>query len=307
MRKFNSFLFAILAVMAVAQLFCSCEKEEDSEEPKPVSQLTFTTEMEIGSTIEFWFNLGSVPTEIIGATVVSSDDTDMDGGGPYMSELSILTCVLTDHTVTMKGDIISIYLPEMELTSLDVSQSYALESLNCSYNKLTSLNVSNCKKLVQLACVDNSISSLDVSKCPELTHLNCGANPQLTTLDLSKNKALEILTCFMNNMTELDVSNCPKLQDISCSHNKLTSLDVSKNPLLEYLDCRKNKIKAATMSEIIRTLPDWTGKEGNFWPNVRYNGVLRVIMLDDSNEENELNEADKAIAQQKNWEVDAPH
>lgn len=304
MKKFNSFLFAILAVMAVAQLFCSCKKEIDYEEPKPVSQLTFTTDMEIGSTIEFWFNLGSVPTEIIGATVVSSDDTDMDGGGPYMSELTILTCELTDHTVTMKGDIISIDLSEMELTSLDVSQSYALESLNCSFNKLTSLNVSNCKKLVQLACVDNSISSLDVSNCPELTHLNCGANPKLTTLDLSKNKALINITCFLNNMTQLDVSNCPELQCIFCSHNKLTSLDVSKNPILETLDCRKNKIKAATMSEIIRTLPDWTGKEGSYWPDVSYNGTLRV-MSGESDEENELNEADKAIAQQKNWKVDS--
>lgn len=74
---------------------------------------------------------------------------------------------------------------ENQLTSLDVSECTALETLYCGSNLLTNLVVGKNTVLTDFECKSNQLTTLDVSGCPALETLNCAFN-QLTTLDLSK-------------------------------------------------------------------------------------------------------------------------
>ena len=123
------------------------------------------------------------------------------------------------------------------ITSLDVSKSTALTTLECYDCKgLTSLDVSKNAALTTLDCNNTDLTSLDVSKNTALTTLDCG-NTDFTSLDVSKNTALTTLDCSYTDLTSLDVSKNTALTELYCNHTSLTSLDVSKNIALEWLNC----------------------------------------------------------------------
>ena len=283
MKKYYSLLFALLAVMAMALVFVSCEKEINHEEPKPESknQMTFTTEHPVGSKMWLFLKRGEQPTEVIGAKEIYDEnpfdgDTNPFDGSSDNGEI-ILGLELEKQTVTIKGDITYITFYEPMLTALDVSKNPILEYLYIHYNIST-------------------LASLDVSKNTALTTLIC-FGCQLKELDVSKNTALKALSCDENNLTSLDVSNCPKLEVLRCGYNKLTSLDISKNPELKFLHCQGNKIKAEEMSKIINSLTDWSGQDKDGY------GHLSAISFYPTLEENEIMEEDIKIAEDKNWEI----
>ena len=275
MKKYYSLLFALLAVMAMALVFVSCEKETDYEEPKPESknQMTFTTGHPVGKTIWVFLKKDERPTEVIGAKEIYGENP-FDGGIP-INEI-ILGLKLENQTVTIKGDITYIEFNEPKLTALDVSNNPILEYLSLHYN-------------------NSHLASLDVSKNTALTTLICDGS-QLEELDVSKNTALQVLSCNENNLTSLDVSKCPKLSMIWCSYNKFTSLDISKNPELRLLHCQSNKIKAEEMSKIINSLPDWSEQDKEGYGNL-------YTTSNSTLEENEITEEDVKIAKEKNWKV----
>ena len=275
MRKYYSLLFAVLAVMAMALVVVSCNKETDYEEPKPESknQMTFTTGHPVGKTIWVFLKKDERPTEVIGAKEIYGENP-FDGGIP-INEI-ILGLELENQTVTIKGDITYIEFNEPKLTALDVSNNPILEYLSLHYN-------------------NSHLASLDVSKNTALTTLVCNGS-QLEELDVSKNTALQVLSCNENNLTSLDVSKCPKLSMIWCSYNKFTSLDISKNPELRLLHCQSNKIKAEEMSKIINSLPDWSEQDKEGYGNL-------YTTSNSTLEENEITEEDVKIAKKKNWEV----
>lgn len=275
MRKYYSLLFAVLAVMAMALVVVSCNKETDYEEPKPESknQMTFTTGHPVGKTIWVFLKKDERPTEVIGAKEIYGENP-FDGGIP-INEI-ILGLKLENQTVTIKGDITYIEFNEPKLTALDVSNNPILEYLSLHYN-------------------NSHLASLDVSKNTALTTLICDGS-QLEELDVSKNTALQVLSCNENNLTSLDVSKCPKLSMIWCSYNKFTSLDISKNPELRLLHCQSNKIKAEEMSKIINSLPDWSEQDKEGYGNL-------YTTSNSTLEENEITEEDVKIAKEKNWKV----
>jgi hypothetical protein len=106
---------------------------------------------------------------------------------------------LTSSTVTITGDVTSLYCEGNSLISLDVSGDTLLTELFCYANSLTSLDVSKCTKLTTLNCDHNSLTKLDVSNCTEMTGLGCEYN-KLTELDLSNPNKLVILQCEGNNL-----------------------------------------------------------------------------------------------------------
>ena len=275
MKKYYSLLFALLAVMAMALVFVSCEKEIDHEDPKPESknQMTFTTEHPVGKTMWVFLKKDERPTEVIGAKEIYGENP-FDGGIP-VNEI-ILGLELENQTVTIKGDITYIEFNEPKLTALDVSNNPILEYLSLHYN-------------------NSHLASLDVSKNTALTTLICDGS-QLEELDVSKNTALQNLSCEKNNLTSLDVSKCPKLSMIWCGYNKFTSLDISKNPELILLHCQSNKIKAEEMSKIINSLPDWSEQDKEGYGNL-------YTTSNSTLEENEITEEDVKIAEKKNWKV----
>ncbi len=274
MRKYYSLLFAVLAVMAMALVFVSCEKDIDKEEPKPESknQITFTTEHPVGKTMWVFLKKDERPTEVIGAKEIYGENPY--DGGPVAE--TILGLKLEKQTVTIKGDITYIEFDEPNFTTLDVSKNPILEDLRFHNHY-------------------KPIASLDVSKNSALTFLAC-EGCQLEELDVSKNTALISLSCDDNNLTSLDVSNCPELSSLGCFFNKLTSLDISKNPKLKSLDCGINKINAEEMSKIINSLPDWSEQAEEGYGHL-------IINANSTLDENEITEEDVKIAEKKNWKV----
>jgi hypothetical protein len=106
---------------------------------------------------------------------------------------------LKSDTVTITGDVTSLYCGGNSLTSLDVSGDTLLTYLSCDNNSLTSLDVSKCTKLTILSCSYNSLTKLDVSNCTKLTWLDCEHN-KLTELDVSNSNKLERIYCEGNNL-----------------------------------------------------------------------------------------------------------
>lgn len=267
-------LFVIFAIA----VFCGCEKEDEGNSVTQDPQITLMTNKKVGETIVLRFRDNNKPTEVIGATKISEEEIDMDGG-IFDAWVVDITYELTSQTVIVKGDIAKLRCRDNGLTSLDVSKCPGLDFLQCDNNQLTMLNVSN-----------NS----------ELGYLECDNN-QLTQLDVSKNSHLAILSCSGNKLTSLDVSKNLELEALFCGSNKLTSLDVSKNIKLYYLNCKHNEIKEAEMSKIIKVLPDWTGKLILYFWDYPENYATISAVSTNSDEGNEVSEADIKIAEEKNW------
>ena len=150
------------------------------------------------------------------------------------------------------------------LTSLDLSDCSALQTLDCVNNQLTSLDLSNCPALYELFCDGNRLTTLDVSGCPALYKLFCDGN-RLTSLDLSSCPDLYTLSCEGNQLTSLDLSDCSALQTLYSSNNQLTSLDLSSCPDLDYFSCGDNPLQSMTilqeqmrywMEDIMMQYPD---------------------------------------------------
>jgi Leucine-rich repeat (LRR) protein len=95
-----------------------------------------------------------------------------------------------------------------------------------------------------------------------------------------------------NPLSVLDVSNNPELTELHCDDNRLTALALSGNPKLSQLLCRRNKIAGENMTALIAGLPDRSDKPG---------GYIELIDLSSSREQNEFNDAQKAMLAKKNW------
>ena len=222
-----------------------------------IGVITMTTSKKVGEKISLriW---GNDHLSIRGTTWTSS----------VFADGTFITYTLTSQTVTIYGDVTTLYCYENQLTSLDVTRNTALTNLYCSKNQLTSLDLSGCTSLkwldcynnqltslnltrntalISLNCYKNQLTSLDLTRSTALTSLNC-SNNQLTSLDLSKNAALTTLNCSSNRLTNLDLSENRALKTLNCFSNQLTSLDLSNHNALESLSCEKNQLIRLNLS-----------------------------------------------------------
>jgi len=111
------------------------------------------------------------------------------------------------------------------ISSIDLSNNIALESLICRDNNLTSLDLSSNTKLVDLYTNGNPLGSIDLSKNMALQNLGLGSC-NLTDIDLSKNSALKLLDLYNNQLTSLNLSNNISLEELYLNNNALTSLNI---------------------------------------------------------------------------------
>ena len=81
---------------------------------------------------------------------------------------------------------------------------------------------------------------------------------------------------------------------ILCSSNQITSVDLNNSPDLKSLSCYMNAIKGENMTNLVKSLPDRTGKTA---------GKIIVYAKSDSKEQNVITKGDVAIAKAKNWIV----
>jgi len=139
-------------------------------------------------------NETNFPDSVFRNYVSMNYDTDSDGKLSE-SEISITKFLhISGKGITsLKGiefftELVFLECDSNQLTSLDVSNNSALNTLTCSSNQLTSLDVSNNTALTILSCDSNQLTSLNVNNTA-LKFLHCDGN-QLTSLDVSNNTAL---------------------------------------------------------------------------------------------------------------------
>ena len=77
-----------------------------------------------------------------------------------------------------------------------------------------------------------------------------------------------------------------------CTSSQITSMDFTNCPDLRSLYCYMNAIKGENMTNLVKSLPDRTGKTAG-----------KIIVYSDGREKNVITKADVAIAKAKNWNV----
>lgn len=164
--------------------------------------------------------------------------------------------------VAIYGDITYLAAAANELTSIDVSGSPHLITLNVPMNNLTAVNISQNRMLTRLDVSDNDIRSLIVTANTELVSLWC-FNNQMTELDVAANSNLEFLDCSGNQLNSLDVSANTQLSRLLVYNNRLTALDISQNPLLNRLWAFGNELPDTETENLVSTLRSVTS--GDLW------------------------------------------
>jgi Leucine-rich repeat (LRR) protein len=146
------------------------------------------------------------------------------------------------------SDLKDIKVLATSITSLNLSQNLALETIDCNNNSLTSLTLPATSGLTTLSCIDNQILSIDVSQNTGLIDFRCSTN-LLTSLDVSQNNLLTVLYCDDNQITNLNVAGASSLITLKCIFNLISSLDVTQNNLLSILLCDVNSLTALDLSQ----------------------------------------------------------
>lgn len=197
---------------------------------------------------------------------------DLDGDGKRAedgTENVTLFNAYQDYTlvpgvseIAIYGDITYLAAAGNELTSIDVSGSSYLTTLNVPMNNLTAVNVSQNTMLQRLDVSDNGISALIVSANTELVSLWC-FNNQLAALDVAANSSLEYLDCSGNQLANLDISTNTQLSRLLVYNNQLIALDISKNPVLNRLWAFGNPLGDTEAENIVSALRSATN--GDLW------------------------------------------
>lgn len=143
------------------------------------------------------------------------------------------------------------------LTSLTLpSDKTSLKELILHDNPLlTTLNVDDYTALNTLSYTGNGFKSVNVNENTSLRVLECYGN-ELTSLDVSNNTALMFLSCQNNLLTSLDLSNNTDLRALECGNNQLTELDLSSNTKLRTEVIEYDSIYQS-FSDSINTVPSW--------------------------------------------------
>ena len=151
----------------------------------------------------------------------------------------------------------SLYCPNNQITTLDISQNISLTWLNCYDNQLTSLNLNGAIALVGIYAWNNQLANLDVSQNASLISLLCNNN-QLTSLNLSQ------ISCALQ-INESDFSGNPNLNCI-----EVTDLSCWQNNFNEFLDttyqyystnCSATTIQEYTTNKELLKVTDLLGRE----------------------------------------------
>lgn len=185
--------------------------------------------------------------------------------------------------IDIYGDITYLGAASNKLTSIDISKSSHLLTLNVPINNLTALDLSGNHALSRLDCSENSLPILDVSQNRELLSL-WSFNNELTSLDVSNNRYISFLDCSGNNLTAIDVSNNEDLARLVCYNNQISSLSISKNSKLNRVWIYGNQFAEQELQDLMSTLP--IVSKGDLWAS-----------------ENMLNDKDKEELNSKGWEV----
>jgi hypothetical protein len=130
------------------------------------------------------------------------------------------------------------------LTTLDVTNNTALETLHCHVNNLSTINLTLNTALKELVVRSNNLTNLDISQNTNLESLYC-FNNKLKSLDISQNALVEELYCQANSLTLLNMNNISTLT--------LTNFNATNNPNLICIEVDDTSAAVSTWTNIDAT------------------------------------------------------
>lgn len=153
--------------------------------------------------------------------------TNLDGIEYFkVKELTIRRTTITDLVFPELDSLEWLFIEDVGLETLDISNLHNLTSLQVPNNNLKEIDISNNTNLKDLICNDNELLELDVSGLSNLQNLYC-QNNNIETLILNNVPSLQYLYCYDNNLESIDLSDTSGLQYLYCYNNKLKELDLS--------------------------------------------------------------------------------
>ena len=211
----------------------------------PYNTITGVIDLSNSINIEEVYGAGSVNGNIITNIIFNSSNnytlTDLYVGGNQITNID-LTKLYALETLNIDNN---------PLNSLDLSSNTMLSDLSFGYfsnnptnpiiTPISNIDLSANTLLYNLRFWNTQITSLDVSNHPNLLILDVRYN-QLTSINTNGAIDLKYFKCYNNQLTSLDLSTNSSIRDLLCYNNQLTSLDLSNNPTLNYLDCSSNQL-----------------------------------------------------------------
>ncbi|AXG71976.1 internalin-J [Kordia sp. SMS9] len=227
---------------------------------------------------------GQVPTSLIESitslNVENLNISDITGIEDFaaLQELAIADNAITSLDLSNNLAIESIYAGNNQLTSINISNNTLLERLWVHESNLTSIDLSNNTALQVLSVSNNNLTSLDVSNNTAIYNLFASYN-SLTSIDVSNNTALQQFHVISNSLTALDVTNNTSITNFQFHFNNLTEIDLSNNPALSFLSGRDNNLTSLDVSNNPVLAKIWCGNNVITSINITNNPLITVFQM----------------------------
>lgn len=158
-----------------------------------------------------------------------------------VTDFNVENLLVTSIDVSNSPGLLTLNVGDNSLTSLDVTANTSLTTLNFYLNNIPTIDLSNNTALVNLSCFDAGLTALSVTNNTLLQNLFL-SNNTVATLNVSTNTALLNLECSNNSLSALSVTTNTLLTSLLCDGNTISTLDVSANTALVTLDCSSNSL-----------------------------------------------------------------
>lgn len=244
---------------------------------KPDEVLRFTTDVETGNNLSFeltsnipdakiYIDYGdhelkeyTIQTYInpyggrISGTVAGEGEVIVYADqGVYLTNLQLSNNLITSINLSKSRNIHTLNLGYNQLDSIDISKNKRLQNIDVSNNRIAELNLSGHNNLINLECSGNQMKSLVLTNCTSVKYLRANNN-QLSAINLQNQTALEELELYNNRLTSINLVYLNQLKTLKISNNYLTTLDLQWNPELNVLWADTNCFKYSTMPQSTAT------------------------------------------------------
>lgn len=189
---------------------------------------------------------------ISGAVSGNGDIVVYADQGVYLTNLQLSNNQITSIDLSKSRNIHTLNIGYNQLENIDLSKNKRLQNIDISNNMLTELSLSGHNNLITLECSGNKIESLVLTNCTSVRYLRANNN-HLSAINLQNLAALEELELYNNRLTSIDLMYLNKLKTLKISNNYLTTLDLKWNPELNILWADTNCFKYSTMPQTTAT------------------------------------------------------
>ena len=259
----RAFMFLFMSIM----MFSSCSEEEDLivQKAEPIDYTTIPDvnfeEQLIAKGIDSdgivnHLMLSKDANEVTVLDLSFPEDADPDKriidltgieAFKNLITLSVPNNDLTSISLMANTALETLDLNSNQLTTIDLSSNEALSYLDAGFNALEEIDLKTNINLKTLKLQLNYLKSIDVSNNPNLIELDLYFNELSSITGLNVTKKLITTNLSWNYLEELAV-NIPSLEGMNVEQNFLTTLNVNGCTSLKYMIATTNLINTLDLS-----------------------------------------------------------